>query len=107
MENKNIAKVRIKGFPTCIHTLLKNSLHPRLQVSHTPLGCQSASQSSTPEREARILSGIRCKGMAKKTEGRKCKSGSEEHMQGPLAPLGNTLTINLLPKCTFNIFPLT
>lgn len=106
-EKKNIVQLRIKGFLTCIHTLLKNSLHPHLQGSRTPLGCQSASQSNTPEGEARILSGITCKGIAEKTEGRKSKSGSEEHTQGPLAPLGNALTINLLLKCTFNVFPLT
>lgn len=51
MENKNNVKLGIKGFLTCIHTLLKNSLHPHLLGSRTPLGCQSASQSNTTERE--------------------------------------------------------
>lgn len=55
MENKNTVSFMITGFLTCIHTPLKNSLHPRLQGSHIPLGCQSASQSNTPEREKQEL----------------------------------------------------
>lgn len=51
MENKNTVRFMITGFLTCIHTPLKNSLHPRLQGSHTPSGCQSASQNNTPERQ--------------------------------------------------------
>lgn len=78
MENKNIVKLRIKGFLTCIHTLLKNSLHPHLQESRTPLGCQSASQSNTPEREEPEFCQASCaKGSLRKTKAENPKVEAE------------------------------